>query len=84
MGTRLRPRGRVVRTPDSESEILGSSLALTTCWICGTVIPSFNSFTAPVNSQMVILLPVGILNKLMFYLNRFFLYLQCPQLAQQC
>ena len=48
-------------TPGFESEILGSIPALTSSWICGTVIPSFNSLTTPVNSQLVSPPPVGIL-----------------------
>ena len=54
---------RVVRMPDLNLEILSSSPALTTSWIClGS--PWFNSSAALVHSQLVCLLPVGILNLL--------------------
>ena len=44
--------GRVIWTLDLESEIPGSIPAVSTRWICNTVIPSFNSSTGLVNSQL--------------------------------
>ena len=45
--------------------------------------PQFNSSNGCVNSQLVSLPPVGILDSL-FYLEYLVIYLQCPQLAPQC
>ena len=53
--------------------VLGSSPALTTTWICFSVALSSNPSAATlVNSQLVCLLPVGILNNVMFSLNYLF------------
>ena len=79
-----RQRGPMVKTPGFESEIPGSIPALTTSSICNTANPSFNSSTMLVNSQLVSLPPVGILNKFMLDLRYLFLYLQYSQLTQQC
>ena len=67
-----------------ESEIPGSNPALVTGWICKTAILSFNSLTAPVNSQLISLPPVGILNTFLLDAQYLLLCLQCPQLAQKC
>ena len=48
-----------------------------------TVVPSSTPRPRCVNNQLVSLTPVGILNSL-FYLQYLVIYLQCPQLAQQC
>ena len=45
-----------------------SSPALTASWICFTENPSFNSSATLVNSKLVCLRPVGILNQVMFNL----------------
>ena len=49
-------------------EDLSSSLTLTTSWICFTENLSFKSSATLVNSQLVCLRPVGILNPVMFNL----------------
>ena len=49
-------------------EVPGLSPALTTSWICNTVAPSSNPWPRYVNSQLVSLRPVGILNKFTFNL----------------
>ena len=56
--------------------------ALTTYWICNTVIPGFNSLSLLLNNQLVSVPPVGIINMFMLYLKRLLLYLHCPELAQ--
>ena len=45
-----------------------SSPTLTASWICFTENPSFKSSATPVNSQLVCLRLVGILNSVMFNL----------------
>ena len=48
--------------------------ALTTCWICSRFVPSSNPQPCMlVNSQVVRLLPVGIIKHIMFYLNYCFI-----------
>ena len=49
-----------------------SSPALTTTWICFSVALSSNPGQRSVNSQLVCLLPVGILNNIMLNLNYLF------------
>ena len=49
-------------------EVPGSSPTLTTSWICNTVASSSNPWPRYVNSQLVSLRPVGILNKFTFNL----------------
>ena len=49
-------------------EDLSSSLTLTASWICFTENLSFKSSATLVNSQLVCLWPVGILNPVMFNL----------------
>jgi len=50
----------------------GSSPALTTTWICFSVSPEFKSLATLVNSQLVCLQPVGILNNVMLNSNYLF------------
>ena len=53
--------GFAIRNPGFNSPLL------TTSWICNTVMPSFNSSTTFVNSQLVSSLPLkGVLNWFMF------------------
>ena len=74
-----RLRGRVVSTPDFESKVPGSIPVMTINWICNAVIPSFNSSTTLLNSQLVSLPPAGILNKFPLDLRRLFMYSQYSQ-----
>ena len=55
-------------------------------WICFSVVPNSTPPLRLVNSQLVCLPPVGILNNklFIFHLLYLFSYLQCPQLAQRC
>ena len=59
--------------------------ALTTSWVCSTVIQSFYSSKIYLNSQLVSSLPpVEILSNFMLDSQYLFQYLQCLQLAHQC
>ena len=57
----LRRRGSVVRTSDLNAVDLGLNPVLTTAWICLRVTLESNPLRL-VNSQLVCLLPVGVLN----------------------
>ena len=54
--------------PTCSPEDPSSSSTLTASWICFTENLSFNSWATPVNSQLVCLRPVEILNPVMFNL----------------
>ena len=51
------------------SEAPSSSPALTGSWICVHCSPVFKSLAMLLNSQLVCLRPVGILNPVKFYVN---------------
>ena len=63
----------MVRVLDLESVGPGSNPTLSTSWICFTAVPSYiNPSAALVNSQLVCLLPAGILTHVMFHLQNLF------------
>ena len=65
-----RRRGSVVRASDLNAFDPGSNPALTTGWICLRVTLESNP-PRLVNNQLVCLLPVGVLNCIYIFVNRF-------------